>query len=444
MAIVANNLRLARENPELAEQVKLHFDELISISEQWDEGSFAIPQGYTYLGQFLAHDLAGREFVNHRSPRLDLDSVYPEFEDAALIDPSSGKFLYKSSDDSYLADFLRDPDTNKALIPEFRNDDHFVLAQLHLHLLFFHNGLIELLVKKEPSLSPREHFQIARQYLCACLQKIILEEYLPTVCDKDVYEALWCNARPCVIDIPDSEVTLPYEITHAAGRYGHSQVRSKYILNTLQGLKKELTLTELFAHSGHNPAYMGAPHDMAVDWSLFFYHSPRELRELSQRINPFVNVELRQHPNPDIVKMNLFAGAGKALASGQEMAELVMAELVRQGIGDDPSMPLGVTPELGISRANKRLRGELEKIGLWNPMPLWLFVLIEADSNANGGLRLGPLGSVLLIETVKNATKVNGEWNYADSQTNLQDKYDLPPVRNMYELLMHAQPLTAN
>lgn len=443
MPIVANQLRLAKENHQLAERVLQHFDALIAISEEWDEGSFAIPQGYTYLGQFLAHDLAARENVNIRTPRLDLDSLYPDFGATEMIDPETGCFRFKPADDNFLADFVRDPKTKEALIPEFRNDDHFVLAQLHLHLQFFHNGLMRRLldVQSASLANVKARYETARQYLCACMQRIIFEEYLPVVCDQDVYAALWRDGKPVVIEVPEDEVTFPYEITHATGRYGHSQVRRKYVLNTDGEEKKELTLKQLFEHSGHNPDYIGAPLDMAVDWSLFFYHSPREIRELSQRINPSVVEELRQAPNPDIVQMNLLAGLSKQLPSGQDMARLVAEELRRQGIDAKHSIPLGVTPDIDVSRPNKALRVKLEAIGLWDPMPLWFFILIEADSNANGGLRLGPLGSVFLIETVKNATRYIDGWNYRETQSNLQKKYDLPMANNMYELLMHAQSL---
>lgn len=441
MAIVAKGLRLAREDPQLAERVKNHFQDLVSISEQWDEGSFAIPQGYTYLGQFLAHDLAGRENVNSRSPKLDLDSVYPDFEDARQIDQITGRFRFKPQDDNYLADFLRDPASKEALIPEFRNDDHFVIAQLHLHLQFFHNLILDHLRAHHSSSigDARACFAVARDYLCVCFQKIILEEYLPTVCDRNVYAALWRDAQPMVIEVPESESTFPYEITHAAGRYGHPQVRRKYVLNTDGDEKKELTLKQLFDHSGHNPNYAGAPLDMRVDWSLFFYYSPREIRELSQRINPSVVEELRQDPNPDIVQMNLLAGLGKALPSGQEIARLVAAELRQLGVDESGDPPLGITPDIGISRPNKHLRSRLDEIGLWDPMPLWFFILVEADNNANGGLRLGPLGSLLLIETVKNATRSGEGWDFAGKQQELQRQYELPIVSNMYELLVHAQ-----
>lgn len=446
MAIVAKGLRLAGENPQLSERIQQHFQDLISISEQWDEGSFAIPQGYTYLGQFLAHDLAGRENVNTRSPRLDLDSVYPDFNDQIQIDQSNASFRFKPQDEQFLADFIRDPNTRQACIPEFRNDDHFVIAQLHLHLQFFHNLVAHRirLHHGKDVISAEEIYYLSKEYVCACVQKIILEEYLPVICDQQVYAALWSEAKPTVIEVPASEVTFPYEITHAAGRYGHPQVRRKYVLNTDGGVKKEVTLKQLFEHSGHNPAFVGAALDMRVDWSLFFYHSPREMRELSQRINPYVTEELRQEPNPDIVQMNLLAGMGKSLASGQEIARMVRDELSAQGIDGGSESPLGVTPDIDVSRPNKKLRNRLEEIGLWDPMPLWLFILIEADSNASGGQRLGALGSVLLLETVKNATRTDGSWNYADRQLEMQQQYDLPEVRNMYELLMHARAATEN
>ena len=99
----------------------------------------SIPAGYTYLGQFIDHDLTfdttsqlGKdndpaELTNLRSPRLDLDSLY-----------GSGRrdqpYLYSWPDGvELLAD--RDLQRNsqgRALIGDPRNDEHQIVSQLHL------------------------------------------------------------------------------------------------------------------------------------------------------------------------------------------------------------------------------------------------------------------------------------------------------------------------
>src|ERR687891_609617 len=121
-------------------------------------GPGQIPAGFTYLGQFIDHDLtfdksqvmlgenvSPAQLLQGRSPSLDLDSLYG----AGPGDPASAKFY---SDGLHLKMGKTEavpPDAakqgfdlprvgtgsaaakRKALIPDHRNDENLAVAQMH-------------------------------------------------------------------------------------------------------------------------------------------------------------------------------------------------------------------------------------------------------------------------------------------------------------------------
>ena len=132
----------------------------------------SIPSGYTYLGQFIAHDLTfdpsteenlgthQQSSQNLRTPILDLDSIYgggplssPNIYNQQinhgrthfLLDTNEinieGK-LYYSFD---LPRKLHGSDLWNPIIPDHRNDENFIVSQLHLAIQIFHNKVIEYL-----------------------------------------------------------------------------------------------------------------------------------------------------------------------------------------------------------------------------------------------------------------------------------------------------------
>lgn len=437
MAIESINQRIAPPDPALAQHVEKKLPVLLQILEEWWDGPLGIPQGYTYLGQFLAHDIAPRPGANQRTWKFDLDSVYPARQEHDKIDPQTALFRYQPGRPGFLPDLVRDPVTKKALIPEFRNDDQLIIAQLHLLIQLFHNNVTGHLVihPAMSGVSKEVLLAHAREYVCACIQRIIMDDYLRHICDPNVYTRLWSNARPVIINIKDSEAGLPYDITHGAGRFGHSMVRASYSLSIKNGKKQDFSLLDLFTHTGeHNPTYGGTPIKMKIDWDLFFYNSPVRKRELAQRINPAIVTPMKLPPNPNIVEMNLQAGIGKQLSSGQELAKNVIQELGRQNIDS-----LGISPNLSISLSNAHLQARLEALNLWDATPLWLFILLEADSSATGGMQLGPLGSLLTLEIAKNAIRLPGSGSYDQIQNRYETSFGLRPVGSMYDLIQQAQ-----
>jgi hypothetical protein len=137
-------------------------------------GQSQIPAGFTYLGQFIDHDLTfdktsvmfganvtPAELLQGRSPSLDLDSLYGAGPD----DPESAKFY--EADGIHLKmgrttgptkvgfDLPRGAgSTNvqkrKAIIPDPRNDENLAVAQTHCAMIRFHNRVVDTLPASTP------------------------------------------------------------------------------------------------------------------------------------------------------------------------------------------------------------------------------------------------------------------------------------------------------
>lgn len=143
----------------------------------------AIPAGYTYLGQFLAHEMSFnisaftdfRHSKNHHSSRtlsIDLDSVYARgpIADPIYYDQSYRGRIYLNIIDkvttgdkdrnvpnrhfeSKTIDFKR-VEHNRGgpavpLIPESRNDENILVAHIHLAIIKFHNRMVERILDEK-------------------------------------------------------------------------------------------------------------------------------------------------------------------------------------------------------------------------------------------------------------------------------------------------------
>jgi hypothetical protein len=134
----------------------------------------AIPAGYTYLGQFIDHDITfdpmsqlqkrndPDALVDFRTPRFDLDSLYGS-------GPADSPFLYESTraskrgvellvgvnpdDERFEPHDLPRNQQGRALIGDPRNDVHVVVSQLHLLFIRFHNRVVEQIRESRPELT---------------------------------------------------------------------------------------------------------------------------------------------------------------------------------------------------------------------------------------------------------------------------------------------------
>src|SRR5262245_29687109 len=105
------------------------------------ENESATPAAYTYLGQFIFHDITSRNphGLNIRSASLDLDSVLGRAAGGSHA-PAEPMALGTTTPGNQPYDLPRQD--GKALIVDQRSDDNLPLAQTHMAVIRFFNAIV--------------------------------------------------------------------------------------------------------------------------------------------------------------------------------------------------------------------------------------------------------------------------------------------------------------
>lgn len=378
----------------------------------------AVPAGYTYLGQFLDHDIT----VDPDTPRLDLDSVYGR-------GPAAQPYLYDERDPAKLRLGLRvaadDPEAgpdlprigDTALIGDPRNDENVIISQLHGLFLRFHNAVVDE-VRDEGGYAEADVFGEAQRRVRWHYQWVVLNDLLPRLCGEDVMHDVlhrdefvvttgWTPdpappdpmdpghpvssttevVRPRLRFYPD-EPFVPVEFSAAAFRFGHAMVRRSYFLND--------TLREVTAgrriplcNDASEPlanlrGHRALPPQAGIDWKYFFRTSGEPNRpQPSMRVDDRLTAPLGRLQGTNgtahmrsLATRNLLRGQALGLPSGQSVARAMSL---------DP---------LPVSRLGLEALPALER-----HTPLWYYVLREAGELCQGCC-LGPVGGRIVAETV--------------------------------------------
>ena len=161
-------------------------------SERDDEENFGIPAGYTYLGQFIDHDISfdpasslqrqndPEALIDYRTPRLDLDNIYgrgPADQPYMFRDDGihfrMGDPLTRNRKESEARDLPRI--NGRAIIGDKRNDENVIVSQLQGMFLRFHNVVADRL--KSTCASFEDIQQIVRWHY----QWVVLHDFLPRI-----------------------------------------------------------------------------------------------------------------------------------------------------------------------------------------------------------------------------------------------------------------------
>jgi len=353
------------------------------------------PAGYTFLGQFIDHDITfdpvsslerrnDPDALNDfRTPRFDLDSLYGSGR-------SDSPYLYDQEDPTKLlvgantatihepVDIPRNHQ-GRAIIGDPRNDVHVILAQLHLAFVKFHNAVVDHL--RSQFFPDDELFDEARRLTLWHYQWVVVDDYLRRLVTPDVLESV-VRRDPSSGRLQTSlrfyhwrnQPYIPVEFSAAAYRFGHSQVRPAYRLNeTLEPLP---ILTDILVPNPlqHLGGFRPLPKRWTVQWNLFFdLGGPGP--QVSRKIDTKISKSLCALPvslDPDrrsLPLLNLLRGRSLSLPSGQAVAAA-----------------------MGTSVPN-------EHLGLSGDAPLWYYLLREAEV-VEGGLRLGPTGGRIVAEVL--------------------------------------------
>ena len=409
-------------------------------------GQSQLPAGYTYLGQFIDHDLTfdktqvtlgtsvtPAQLLQARSPSLDLDSLYG----AGPQDPESAKFyeadgIHLKTGDTVAAGDPARPGFDvpragtgpnaaakrKALIPDPRNDENLAVAQTHLAFIRFHNRVVDTLPAATP---PAQKFATARDTVVKHYQWMVRTDYLPRICKKKPIDDVFKNGRKAfeVGALPTDVPTMPIEFSVAAFRLGHSMIRAAYNWNKNFEAGGG-TLDFLFTFSGLS-GDLGGNLKLPANWiadfrRLYDFNEAgradlvvpaakfnRAMRIDTRLVNPLQH--LRQQtlgppnvgandPQRNLAFRNLTRARMVRLATGQQMLTflknkgVVMTGLTKAQIRDGDG---GATLDTLIAT---------QRDALLKHTPLWFYILREAELN-NGKLR--GVGGRIVAETFHRA-----------------------------------------
>jgi hypothetical protein len=352
----------------------------------------AVAAGWPFFGQFVAHDItADRSPLGHepdsaavrnfRTPRANLECVYGG-------GPTGSPYLF-DRDDPVLMLLGEDPDDvprnhqGIALIGDPRNDVHFFVNQLHVAFLRAHNLLVHRL--REDGTPEADVFEEARRALMWHYQWVLLNDFLPTLIGEELSAELLRDGPK--LYLLDEEPYIPFEFADAAYRYGHSQIRHSYRINS------SADPVPLFPDLiGLGPAGL----EGAIDWTLFFDPAADGARaQRAKRIDgrlpaSLINLpvqitgEVEEESYHSLAARDLQRGSATGLPSGEDVARRLRVE----PLTDD---------EVGL-RAN----------GWDGETPLWFYILREADVRADGN-RLGEVGGRIVGEVLVGIVDADAE-----------------------------------
>jgi hypothetical protein len=407
-------------------------------------GSGSIPAGYTYLGQFIDHDLTfdkttvtlgthvpPAQLLQGRSPSLDLDSLYG----AGPQDPESAKFYsdglhLKVGDTDVIGDIPSFtghdlPRTGgsgsaakkrKALIPDHRNDENLAVAQTHVALIHFHNRVVDTLPASVPA---AQKFAKARDIVVKHYQWMIRHDYLPRIAAAPQINNVFNHGRKAFEVGADPTVvpTMPIEFSVAAFRLGHSMVRQAYDWNR-EFPSGQGTLDFLFefsSTSGGLGGFLHLPSNWVADFRrLYDFKGEAGRADLAPppgEFNRAMRIDTRLVPPLHSLPGGSFGGTATNIRADLAFRNLRRARMVRLATGQQMARFLknkGVTftpltrAQLRDGKNGAKLSGltAAQRDKLLTDTPLWFYILREAELN-NGKLK--GVGARIVAETFHRA-----------------------------------------
>jgi hypothetical protein len=368
------------------------------------------PAGFTFLGQFIDHDITLMSMppalgqpqdlisvVNLRTPRLDLDTVFGK----GPADLDSAKFYDPATAELRLSDNGRDivrfgTAQSEKLIPDTRNDQTVILVQLHVLFMKLYNHLLGT-IPGDPTDIGR--YTQARQRTVWHFQNIVLNDYLPRIVGRDAVDAALTRGASryaAMVENFPSKLVMPVEFSFAAFRFGHSQLRDVYRLNanTIRVLFNQPGVVDDL--NGNQPIL----EPLFIDWDLFFEVSEtgggpaHPNRILSRKFDTFLSPSLLRLRPPAIPNLpvslaerNLRRGRAFLLPSGQSVARQI----------DIPAITdLGFAADV-IATQNAVTLDNQNVVDIRERTPLWYYVLREAE--LAGGNQLTGVGAWIVAET---------------------------------------------
>jgi hypothetical protein len=335
---------------------------------------------------------AGERVDDFETFDFDLSSVYGggPSKSPQLYQADGIRFLVQEDNGNGVRDLPRNPD-GTAILVEHRNDENEIISQAHVALLKFHNAIADQFGKG---------FQATRQMVLDYYQWAFLHDVLPHFVGQDVVDGIMGGTIPRLYDPGKlNKPLVPFELTGAAYRFGHSMVRKAYILNDLLAngqpappnapLKLQVfngTAADL--HGGRPlPAFR------QIEWGNF-------LPELNEASNGPTGADVNFSRLIDTdISSGLFdlpiGGPSGAEASGSNVLgfrNMLRGYFYGLASGQDVARAMGETvwdPEQVIDPGIVP--------GFTSGSPLWYYILYDSFRQRDG-VRLGPVGGRIVAD----------------------------------------------
>ncbi len=394
-----------------------------------DAEESGIPALYTYLGQFVDHDLTfdpasfeqttqdANARIDFRTPAFDLDCVYGR-------GPDDQPYLYEDEKRLLTGDPLQGGNAGaldvprnapgRALIGDPRNDENAIVTQLQGLFLRHHNRLIA-----EQGLD----FEGASRLVRLRYQRIVLNDFLPRIIDHSVLGQFRSHGRYLRHKLVFNKAFMPIEFSGAAYRLGHSMVRPGYRLNDQVNLS-------IFPVPGQPEGLTGFRRlnpQWGLDWARFIdielraygtpgdppASTPENLNrlQLAYRLDTSIVDPLSKLPQsvggnmPSLIFRNLLRGMKLGLPSGQTIARELGVRVL-----EDSEIKIGKLAEGETPTPILEATGDSSFAG---NCPLWTYVLAEAMHHvcpvdipvaeertvSIDTPRLGPVGGYIVAST---------------------------------------------
>jgi hypothetical protein len=415
------------------------FDKDLGVDD--DDENTEIPAGYTYLGQFLDHDITfdpvsslqrqndPDALIDFRTPRFDLDSLYGR-------GPADQPYLYQddglrfvlgeavSDDPARAGPDLPRNSLGRAITGDPRNDENLIVSQLHGLFLRFHNAVADAVQKEWGSDSNSDDiFKETQRRVRWYYQWIVVHDFLPRILGgkleggqgkKIVDDLLDYEEFKTGLDGPKGPLTvgtykprllfydlhcppfIPVEFSVAAYRYGHSMVRPSYFFNDF--VRKHTTdahkadpqspfRTPVFSVNNPDPlanlnGFRPLPGEWGFQWKYFFETGEKGLPQPSYKIDATLSIPLGVLPDKKAANDKPFSLAARNLLRGRAMG-LPSGESVARAMGIEPLSPSDL---------------KVTQVSLKENTPLWYYILKEAEVLCDSR-HLGPVGARIVAET---------------------------------------------
>lgn len=292
-----------------------------------------IPAGYTYLSQFIIHDITFdaksdrhvsddlpfadvrltpeqiKGMKNWRNPNFNLEIIYGYKEPLTPTDPPRPVFeaprsalmqdhplpLLKLGDTlqkaninvsaglPYPSDLPRNDGSPLVRIVDPRNDENLLLAQTQVAFMKFHNAIVVKLSESDVyktesgEYKKDDLFDKARKLAIRYYQTIILKDFLPQIVQESILKDVVAKAgtEELFYQPKRDGYYMPLEFSVAAVRAGHSMIQNNYNFNIDQ---PHAILADLMSFTGRgmaSPEMMHGqlkklPSTWIINWNLFY------------------------------------------------------------------------------------------------------------------------------------------------------------------------------